>query len=246
MKVGVVTLFPELFAPFFATSFVGRAVTDGVLAVHLEALREHGLGVHRAVDDTPYGGGSGMVMRPDCLVSAMESAEAALARLPGESARPHRVLLTPQGKVFDQRVARRLSERSGLVLVCGRYEGFDERIRYFADEEISLGSFVLTGGEIAAMAVVEAVVRLLPGVLGNADSVEEESFSPACDGLLEYPHFTRPASFRGFDVPSVLKSGDHERVAAYRRAASIARTAVRRPDLVAGRALPRASKKGRS
>jgi tRNA (guanine37-N1)-methyltransferase len=245
MKLGVVTLFPELFAPFFATSFVGRAVTDGVLAVHLEALREHGLGVHRAVDDTPYGGGSGMVMRPDCVVLAMESAEAALGRLPGGPARPHRVLLTPQGRVFDQKVARRLSERSALVLVCGRYEGFDERIRYFADEELSIGSFVLTGGEVAAMCVVEAVVRLLPGVLGNADSVEEESFSPACGGLLEYPQFTRPASFRGFEVPHVLKSGDHDRVAAYRRAESVSRTSVRRPDLVSGRNLAPDGKKGR-
>jgi tRNA (guanine37-N1)-methyltransferase len=235
MKLGVVTLFPELFAPFFATSFVGRAVSDGVLAVHLEALREHGLGVHRAVDDTPYGGGSGMVMRPDCVVSAIEGAEAALARLPGGSERPHRVLLTPQGRVFEQRVARRLAERSALVLVCGRYEGFDERIRYFADEELSLGSFVMTGGEVAAMAVVEAVVRLLPGVLGNADSVEEESFSPACRGLLEYPQFTRPMSFRSFEVPDVLRGGDHEKIAAYRRAQSVTRTEVRRPDLVAGR-----------
>jgi tRNA (guanine37-N1)-methyltransferase len=245
MNVGIVTLFPELFTPFFATSFVGRAVAEGVLAVELEALREHGLGVHRAVDDTPYGGGSGMVMRPDCVVSAMESAEAALSRLPGAVARPHRILLTPQGRVFDQRAARRLSELPALILVCGRYEGFDERIRYFADEEVSLGSFVMTGGEVAAMAVVEAVVRLLPGVLGNADSVEEESFSPACRGLLEYPQFTRPASFRGFDVPGVLRSGDHEKVAVYRHAQSVARTVIRRPDLVTGRERSTPAKKAR-
>jgi tRNA (guanine37-N1)-methyltransferase len=246
MKLGVVTLFPELFGPFFATSFVGRAVSDGVLGVHLEALRTHGLGVHRAVDDTPYGGGSGMVMRPDCVVSAIESAEAALAGLPGGPERPHRVLLTPQGRVFEQPIARRLAERPALVLVCGRYEGFDERIRYFADEELSLGSFVMTGGEVAAMAVVEAVVRLLPGVLGNADSVEEESFSPACRGLLEYPQFTRPVSFRGFEVPEVLRGGDHEKIAAFRRAQSVARTRVRRPDLVAGRNLTPPGKKARS
>jgi tRNA (guanine37-N1)-methyltransferase len=246
MKLGVVTLFPDLFASFFTTSFVGRAVADGVLAVHLEALREHGLGAHRAVDDTPYGGGSGMVMRPDCVVSAMESAEAALSRLPGAVARPQRVLLTPQGRVFDQRVARRLSESPALVLVCGRYEGFDERIRYFADEELSLGSFVLTGGEVAAMAVVEAVVRLLPGVLGNADSVEEESFSPACRGLLEYPQFTRPTNFRGYGVPDVLRSGDHEKVALYRRAESVSRTAVRRPDLLSRPGYTPLGKRGRS
>jgi tRNA (guanine37-N1)-methyltransferase len=245
MKLGVVTLFPELFAPFFATSFVGRAVSDGVLAVHLEALRDHGLGVHRAVDDTPYGGGSGMLMRPDCVVSAIESAEAALAGLAGGMVRPHRVLLTPQGRVFDQRIARRFSERPALVLVCGRYEGFDERIRYFADEELSLGSFVMTGGEVAAMAVVEAVVRLLPGVLGNADSVEEESFSPACRGLLEYPQFTRPVSFRGFEVPDVLRGGDHVKIAAYRRAQSVMRTQARRPDLVEGRTFTEPGKKPR-
>jgi tRNA (guanine37-N1)-methyltransferase len=246
VKLGVVTLFPELFGPFFTTSFVGRAVTDGVLAVKLEALREHGLGVHRAVDDTPYGGGSGMVMRPDCVVSAMESVEAALSRLPGAAARPHRVLMTPQGRLFDQRAARRLSELSALVLVCGRYEGFDERIRYFADEELSLGSFVMTGGEVAAMAVVEAVVRLLPGVLGNADSVEEESFSPACSGLLEYPQFTRPATFRGYEVPDVLRSGDHQKVAVYRRVESVARTTVRRPDLVSAGDRSAPEKKARS
>jgi len=233
MNLAVVTLFPELFGPFFTTSFVGRAVSEGVLAVHLEALREHGLGVHRAVDDTPYGGGSGMVMRPDCVVAALESAELSLGRLGDRPAgRPRRILLSPQGRVFDQSAARRLSEHDGMILVCGRYEGFDERIRYFADEEISIGSFVLTGGEVAAMCVIESVVRLLPGVLGNATSIEEESFSPACDGLLEYPQFTRPATFRGYDVPEVLKSGDHQRVAAYRRAASQARTLARRPDLV--------------
>lgn len=239
MNVAVVTLFPELFGPFFTTSFVGRAVSDRVLRVHLEPLREHGLGAHRAVDDTPYGGGSGMVMRPDCVVGALEGAELALGRLGGgASGRPRRVLLSPQGRVFDQSAARRLSELEGMILVCGRYEGFDERIRYFADEEISIGSFILTGGEVAAMCVIESVVRLLPGVLGNATSIDEESFSPACDGLLEYPQFTRPATFRGYDVPEVLKSGDHQRVAAFRRAASQARTRARRPDLVRSRRGP--------
>jgi len=231
MKLGVVTLFPELFAPFFTTSFVGRAVTDGVLAVHLEALREHGLGVHRAVDDTPYGGGSGMVMRPDCVVQAMESAEAALARLPGGPARPHRVLLTPQGRVFDQKVARRLSERSALVLVCGRYEGFDERVRSFVDLEISLGDFVLAGGEVAAMAVVEATARLVPGVLGNQESARVESFSASNRGLLEFPQFTRPLEYRGLSVPEVLRGGNHAQIDAWRAEQALARTRLRRPDL---------------
>jgi tRNA (guanine37-N1)-methyltransferase len=164
MRLAIVTLFPELFGPFFTTSFVGRAVTSGALSVHLEDLRPHGLGKHLSVDDTPYGGGSGMVMRPDCTVKAMDAAELALRG----AERPRRILLSPQGARFNQASARRLSESSSLVLVCGRYEGFDERIRYFADEELSIGDFIMTGGEAAALCVVEAVVRLLPGVLGNA------------------------------------------------------------------------------
>jgi tRNA (guanine37-N1)-methyltransferase len=225
MQIAVVTLFPELFEQFSKTSFVGRALDQGTVALHLDPLRRHGLGNHLSVDDTPYGGGSGMVMRPDCVVAAMEAAEAVLG------GRSRRVLLTPQGQVFEQAAARRLSGLDSMLLVCGRYEGFDERVRYFVDEELSLGDFVLTGGEVAAMCVIESVVRLLPGVLGNADSVREESFSPACEGLLEYPQYTRPASFRGHDVPEVLRSGDHEKVAAFRRAESLARSRARRPDL---------------
>jgi tRNA (guanine37-N1)-methyltransferase len=226
MQIAVVTLFPELFEPFAKTSFVGRAIEQGSLSLHLEQLRRHGLGNHHSVDDTPYGGGSGMVMRPDCVVAAMEAAEAALG------GRALRVLLTPQGRVFEQATARRFAGVPSVLLVCGRYEGFDERVRYFVDEELSLGDFVLTGGEVAAMCVIESVVRLVPGVLGNADSVREESFSPACEGLLEYPHYTRPASFRGHDVPDVLKSGDHAKVAEFRRVESLARSRARRPDLV--------------
>ena len=226
MQIAVITLFPELFEPFAKTSFVGRAVEQGTLALHLEALRRHGLGNHLSVDDTPYGGGSGMVMRPDCIVAALEAAEVALG------ARSHRVLLTPQGRVFEQATARRFAEVPSVTLVCGRYEGFDERVRSFVDEELSLGDFVLTGGEAAAMCVIESVVRLLPGVLGNADSVREESFSPACEGLLEYPQYTRPVSFRGLDVPEVLRSGDHQKIAAFRRAESLARSERRRPDLL--------------
>jgi tRNA (guanine37-N1)-methyltransferase len=228
MHVAIVTLFPELFGVFLRTSFVGRAIERGVLRVTLEDLRPHGLGNHLSVDDTPYGGGSGMVMRPDCVVSAMEAAEQKL----GAPVRPRRVLLTPQGKPFDQPLARALSEVPALVLVCGRYEGFDERLRYFADDEVSLGDFVLTGGEVAAMCVIESTVRLLPNVLGNRDSVREESFSPECEGLLEYPQFTRPATFRGYDVPEVLRGGDHHKIALWRRAQARARSAVRRPDLM--------------
>ena len=227
MHAAVVTLFPELFGPFLATSFLGRAVSEGILKVHLEHLREHGLGKHRSVDDTPYGGGSGMVMRPDCTLAGIEAAELALAA----PARPRRILLSPQGRPFDQAAARRLSEEGAVVLVCGRYEGFDERLRYFVHEEISVGDFVITGGEAAAICVLEAVVRLLPGVLGNVESTHEESFSPALEGMLEYPQYTRPATFAGYEVPEVLRSGDHGRVDDWRRRASYSRTRSRRPDL---------------
>ncbi len=225
MRVGVVTLFPELFGPFVETSFVKRAIAGGQLSVELEPLRQHGLGRHLSVDDTPYGGGSGMVIRVDCVVAALESLEARLG------SRSHRVLLTPQGRRFDQERAHSLAEQTSVSFVCGRYEGFDERVREFVDEEISLGDFVLTGGEVPAMAVIEACVRLLPGVLGNEESPREESFSPHCGGLLEYPQYTRPVSFRGLGVPDVLVSGDHGRIAEWRRQQSLERTRTRRPDL---------------
>jgi tRNA (guanine37-N1)-methyltransferase len=227
MHVAIVTLFPELFGPFLKTSFLGRAVTDGILTVHLEHLREHGIGKHRSVDDTPYGGGSGMLMRPDCTLAGIEAAELAL----GAGVRPRRILLSPQGRPLDQPTARRLSELDAMLLVCGRYEGFDERLRYFVHEELSVGDFVITGGEAAALCVLESVVRLLPGVLGNAESVSEESFSPACEGRLEYPQYTRPPTFSGYEVPEVLRSGDHGRVEEFRRRASKNRTRSRRPDL---------------
>jgi tRNA (guanine37-N1)-methyltransferase len=228
MHLAVVTLFPELFEAFFRTSFVGKAVESGALVVHLEDLRQHGLGKHRSVDDTPYGGGSGMVMRPDATVAAIEAAQAALPEPAGIA---RRMLLTPQGARFNQARARDLSALPALMLVCGRYEGFDERVRHFVDEELSIGDFVLTGGETAAMCVIEATIRLIEGVLGNEDSTREESFSPDCGGLLEYPHYTRPVSFRGYDVPEVLRGGDHARIAAWRREQSRARTELRRPDL---------------
>ena len=231
MQVAIVTLFPELFAPFFATSLMGRATSSGVVSVHYEDLRRHGLGKHLSVDDTPYGGGSGMVMRPDCTVAAIEAACAAL----GEGEPVHRILLTPQGKRFDQADARRLAQKSRLCLTCGRYEGFDERVRGFVDEEISLGDFVVTGGEVPAMCLLEAVIRLRPGVLGNDDSAREESFSLECQGLLEYPHYTRPLSFRGLEVPEVLRSGDHAKIKRYREEQAKLRSASRRPDLVAAR-----------
>lgn len=225
MRVAVVTLFPELFGPFAETSFVGKARRSGELELMFEDLRQHGLGKHLSVDDTPYGGGSGMVMRVDCVLSAIEAVEARW------SARAHRVLMTPQGQPFSQGLARHLATCPDLILVCGRYEGFDERVRSFMDAEISMGDFVLTGGEVPAMAVIEACIRFLPGVLGNASSVGEESFSPELGGGLEYPQYTRPVEYRGLPVPEVLLSGDHGRIARWRREQSSLRTQQRRPDL---------------
>jgi tRNA (guanine37-N1)-methyltransferase len=229
-QFAVITLFPELFERFRGTSLVGRAIESGLLALHLEPLRPYGLGKHLSVDDTPYGGGSGMLMRVDCLVAALE----ALDQLPDPEGRGafHRVLLTPQGKPFKQATAQALSQRPRVALVCGRYEGFDERVRQFVHEEISLGDFVMTGGEVAAMAVIEASARLIPGVLGNETSATQESFSEAQGGGLEYPQYTRPAEFRGLGVPEVLKGGDHAKIAAYRHACAEERTRLRREDLL--------------
>jgi len=233
MRVDIVTLFPELFESFLATGMVGRAVRAGALDARCQNLREHGLGKHRSVDDTPYGGGSGMVIRVDIVVAALESVEHQASERAGEGSaqRSHRVLLSPQGRVLDQAKVEELAERPWITLVCGRYEGFDDRVHSFVDEEISLGDFVLAGGEVAAMAIIDACSRLLPGVLGSADSAMHESHSPAMDGLLEYPHFTRPEEFRGLGVPDVLKGGNHAAIAAFRRAEAENRTAERRPDL---------------
>ncbi len=221
MRISVVTLFPELFDTFKTTSFVGRAIDSDTLDLAFATPREFGLGKHKSVDDTPYGGGSGMVMRVDVIVAAMESLPQA-----------RRILLTPQGRPFDQAKAIALAAEPSIMLVCGRYEGFDERVRKYVDEEISLGDFVMTGGEVCAMAIIESVVRLLPGVLGNAESTHEESHSPGNEGLLEYPHYTRPAEFRGDAVPETLLSGNHAQIAAWRKDQARARTIARRPDLV--------------
>jgi tRNA (guanine37-N1)-methyltransferase len=231
LDVAIVTLFPELFSTFLRTSFVHRAIAEERLGVVVEYLREHGRGKHRSVDDTPYGGGAGMVMRVDCVLEAIESAESKLSASP----KAHRVLLTPQGAPFNQAAAARLAARGHVVLVCGRYEGFDERTRSLVDEEISLGDFVLTGGEIPAMAVIEACIRMLPGVLGNDRSSEDESFSAVREGWLEYPQYTRPAEFRGMAVPDILKGGNHAKIEAWRREQSYLRTRERRPDLLGGK-----------
>jgi tRNA (guanine37-N1)-methyltransferase len=230
LGIAVVTLFPELFTTFLRTSFVKRAISEQRLRVHLEYLRNHGLGRHRSVDDTPYGGGAGMVIRVDCVMNAILSAE----QQSGAQPRAHRILMCPQGKPFDQRAARRIATYPNVVLICGRYEGFDERVRRIVDEELSIGDFVLTGGEIPAMAIIEACIRMLPGVLGNETSASDESFSPELDGQLEYPQYTRPLEYDGVQVPEVLRSGDHRRIEQWRREQSRMRTEQRRPDLLTG------------
>ncbi len=230
MRAHVVTLFPEAFEGFLRTSFVSRAIAAKKLEVTFHSPRDFGLGAHKSVDDTPYGGGSGMVMRVDVMVACLEHIDAAgVGATPG-GARKYRVMMTPQGRPFDQPKAEELAKREEFVLICGRYEGFDERIRGHVDEEISLGDFVMTGGEVAAMAIIDATVRLLPGVLGNEDSTREESHSPET-GLLEYPQYTRPAEFRGEKVPDVLAGGNHADIAEWRREQAIEKTRIRRRDL---------------
>jgi tRNA (guanine37-N1)-methyltransferase len=238
MQIDIVTLFPELFEAFLATSLVGRAAKQEILAVRTRSPRTFGIGRHLKVDDAPYGGGSGMVLRVDCLVECLESLDA--DRQGSGPAR--RVLLTPQGAVLSQARLAALCNERALALVCGRYEGFDERVRAFVDEEVSLGDFVLAGGEVAAMAVIEGVSRLLPGVLGNEESSVHESHSPCSGGLLEYPQYTRPVEFRGMRVPDVLLGGNHAEVARFRSEEAMERTRRRRPDLAAAFAAERSSR----
>ncbi len=222
MKVSVVTLFPEYFRGPLETGILGRAAQDGLVDVEVVDLRRFGEGRHQVTDDYPFGGGAGMVMKPGPVVGAIDQVR---ARRPGARV----ALLSPQGRRFDQGVAREYAVLEAFALVCGRYEGFDERVRAFVDDELSVGDFVLMGGEAAALAVIEAAARLVPGVLGDARSPDEESHA---DGLLEYPQYTRPREFRGLAVPEVLLSGHHGRIAAWRREQAVIRTARRRPDLL--------------
>ena len=227
-RFDVLTLFPQLFGPFLAEGLLGRAVRGGLVEVNLVDFRSHGLGRHRQVDDVPYGGGAGMVLRPEPVFAAVRERKAFHE---GEGRRGRTVLVTPQGRTFRQSDAADFAARDEVALfVCGRYEGFDERIRTgLADEEMSLGDFVCLGGEAPVMAMLEAIVRLLPGVLGNPESSAEESFAK---GLLEYPQYTRPPEFEGLRVPEVLLSGNHAEIARWREAEARKRTAGRRPDLV--------------
>lgn len=224
-RLHLVTLFPGFFRGPMRASIVGRARETEALEVEVWDIRDFADDSHRTTDDSPYGGGAGMVMKPGPLVRAIEAASEVSPDAP-------RVLMTPQGRPFEQAAARRMSERTGAILICGRYEGVDERVREgWVDVELSLGDFVMSGGEPAAMSVADAVIRLLPGVLGNRASLDEESFGGS-DGLLEYPQYTRPRSFRGREVPDVLLSGDHERIAEWRRERAVERTRRRRPDLL--------------
>jgi tRNA (guanine37-N1)-methyltransferase len=225
MDVYVLSLFPEMLHGFTRSSIVGRAVEQGIVRVHDVQIRDFSTNKHRTVDDAPYGGGSGMVMAAPPIVAAIESIPEP------DGLRPRRVLLSPSGSVFTQRDAERLAVEPGLAFVCGRYEGVDERVRPYIDEELSIGDFVLTGGELGAAVILDAVVRLLPGVLGNHHSAVDESHGRA--GLLEYPQYTRPARFRDEAVPAVLQCGDHARVARWRRWMALRRTRERRPELFA-------------
>jgi tRNA (guanine37-N1)-methyltransferase len=228
MLFQVVTIFPELIDAFARIGLVAKAIDGGVLRVEALTPRRFATDKHGSVDDAPFGGGSGMVMLPEPLALAIEALDQS-AQAAGQP-RSHRVLLTPQGRVFAQADARRLASLPGVMLICGRYEGIDERIHEMCDEQISIGDFVLNGGEVAAMAVIEAASRLLPGMLGNAQSLEEESHTA---GLLEYPHYTRPRTFRGREAPAVLLSGNHAAIARWRRKQALQRTRALRPDLFA-------------
>lgn len=224
MRIDIITILPEMFASVLDASIIGRARASGALDVAVHDLREWTSDRHRTTDDYSYGGGPGMVMKPEPVFRALDDIAGQ-----AESA-PYVIVLTPQGTPLTQQLVHELADRPRLVLVCGRYEGFDERILTRADMEVSVGDYVLTGGELPAMLVTDAVARLLPGVLGHEESAVDESFA---EGLLEYPQYTRPASFAGMDVPEVLTSGDHARIAAWRRREAIRRTAERRPDLIA-------------
>jgi len=225
----ILTLFPRLFGPFLEEGLLGKAIQAGRVGIEVVDFRRHGLGRHHQVDDVPYGGGPGMVLRPEPLFAAVRERQA-LHEAQGRGV--WKVLLTPQGRPFAQQDAERLAALpQAVLLLCGRYEGFDERIRVgLADEELSLGDFVCLGGEAVAMVMLEAMVRLLPGVLGNPASTGEESFA---HGVLEYPQYTRPPEFEGLRVPDVLLSGHHEAIARWRRDQALQRTAARRPELLA-------------
>jgi tRNA (guanine37-N1)-methyltransferase len=224
MRFDILTLFPKMFSSPFEESILGKAIEKGLVQIRTINIRDFALDKHQVVDDTPYGGGQGMVMKVEPIARAIE-----WVRSQNPSA--WMIYLTPQGKVFDQEIAKALTFREHLILLCGRYEGVDERVKeLFVDEEISIGDYVLTGGELAAMVLIDAVSRLLTGVLGSDRSAEEDSFF---NSLLEYPQYTRPSNFRGREVPEVLLSGNHQAFSLWRKKEALRRTALKRPDLLA-------------
>jgi tRNA (guanine37-N1)-methyltransferase len=234
MKFDILTLFPDMFAGPFGESIIKRALVNGLIDIRLHNIRDYAFDKHKTADDYPYGGGAGMVMKPEPLAACLETVR---ADRPGARV----ILTTPQGRPFNQSLAEDLAGEEELLIICGRYEGVDERVReLFVDDEISLGDFVLTGGEIAAMVLVDAVSRLIPGVLGCSESATDDSFS---DGLLEYPQYTRPAEFRGLEVPRVLLSGNHQEIARWRRRMALQRTWLKRPDLLASARMSTADRK---
>lgn len=222
MQFDILTIFPAMLEGPLTASILGKAIDKGLITIDLHNLRDWAEGKHQVTDDTPYGGGDGMVMKVEPVASA-------LIALKEKRPQSRVLLMSPQGKTFQQADAERFSREPGLIFVCGRYEGFDERIRALVDEEVSLGDFVLTGGELAAATVLDATARLVPGVLGAAGSALGDSFS---DGLLEYPQYTRPAEFKGVRVPEVLTSGNHQAIAVWRRREQLRRTLERRPELL--------------
>ena len=223
MRIEVFTLFPEIFPPYLDASILQRARQASLLQVELHNIRDYATDKHQVTDDEPYVGGGGMVMKPEPIFAAVEAILGAPPSVPV-------ILLSPQGRVFDQAIAWELSKLERFAVLCGRYEGVDERVRqHLATDELSIGDYVLTGGELPALVLIDAVTRLLPGVLGDPTGASQDSHA---ESLLEYPHYTRPAEFRGWEVPEVLRSGDHARIARWRRQQSLLRTAERRPDML--------------
>jgi tRNA (guanine37-N1)-methyltransferase len=233
MRIDILTLFPEMFASPFGCGIFKRATEQGLVSMHVRNIRDYTHDRHHTVDDTPFGGGAGMVLKPEPIFESVEAVKAEW-EVPDAGQMPV-ILLSPQGRLFSQLVAQELSRHSHMILICGRYEGVDERVaQYVATDEISIGDYVLSGGELAAMVIVDTVVRLLPGVVGSTESVLEESHTV---GLLEYPQYTRPAMYRGWEVPPVLLSGNHAEIARWRRKQALLRTLQRRPELLSKAAL---------
>ncbi|MDQ7029764.1 MAG: tRNA (guanosine(37)-N1)-methyltransferase TrmD [Ardenticatenia bacterium] len=243
MRFDIFTLFPEMFEGPLTESIIRRAREAGLVEIRLHNVRHYATDKHRVTDDTPYGGGGGMVMKAEPLFRAVEAVLGLPPRGAGEAVPPPPcpvILLTPQGRPFTQQVAEELSRQTRVALLCGRYEGVDERVReHLATDELSIGPYVLSGGELPAMVIVDAVTRLLPGALGDPEGARRDSFAM---GLLEHPHYTRPADFRGWRVPDVLLSGHHGRVAEWRRHEALIRTLVRRPELIAAHTLTQADR----